>query len=72
MKINTALILCAGFGKRLNPITLKVPKPLIIIDNLELLEHNLNLIKKLRIKNIKINTFYLQDQIIQFIKNHQL
>ena len=23
MKINTALILCAGFGKRLNPITLK-------------------------------------------------
>tara|TARA_Y100001960_G_C14585153_1_gene782769 strand:+ start:86 stop:778 length:693 start_codon:yes stop_codon:yes gene_type:complete len=72
MKINTALILCAGFGKRLNPITLKVPKPLIIIDNLELLEHNLNLIKKLRIKNIKINTFYLQDQIIQFIKNHPL
>lgn len=47
MKINTALILCAGFGKRLNPITLKVPKPLIIIDNLELLEHNLNLIKKI-------------------------
>jgi MurNAc alpha-1-phosphate uridylyltransferase len=29
MKINTALILCAGFGKRLNPITLKTPKPLL-------------------------------------------
>ena len=28
MKINTALILCAGYGKRLNPITLKTPKPL--------------------------------------------
>ena len=27
MKINTALILCAGFGKRLNPITLDTPKP---------------------------------------------
>ena len=26
MKINTALILCAGFGKRLNPITLETPK----------------------------------------------
>ena len=25
MRINTALILCAGFGKRLNPITLKTP-----------------------------------------------
>ena len=32
MKINTALILCAGYGKRLNPITLKIPKPLIEIN----------------------------------------
>ena len=31
MKINTALILCAGFGKRLNPITLSTPKPLLEI-----------------------------------------
>ena len=28
-KINTALILCAGHGKRLNPLTLKTPKPLL-------------------------------------------
>ena len=29
MKIKTALILCAGFGKRLNPLTLETPKPLL-------------------------------------------
>ena len=31
MKINTALILCAGYGKRLNPLTLSQPKPLLKI-----------------------------------------
>ena len=35
MKINTALILCAGFGKRLNPLTLETPKPLIELNNLK-------------------------------------
>ena len=33
MKIDTALILCAGYGKRLNPITLETPKPLLKINN---------------------------------------
>ena len=51
MKINTLIILCAGFGKRLNPITLKTPKPLLKIKNLTLLEHCIKLIKLLGIKN---------------------
>ena len=67
MKIKTALILCAGFGKRLNPITLKTPKPLIEVNNITLLENTINLIKKLNIKKIKINTFYLKNQIENFI-----
>ena len=72
MKINTALILCAGFGRRLKPITLKTPKPLIKINNIELLNYNLNLIKKLDIKYVKINTFYLEDQIESFISKHPM
>ncbi len=71
MKVNTALILCAGFGKRLNPITLKTPKPLLKVKNLTLLEHCINLIKLLGIKKILINTFYLKEQINEFFKNHQ-
>ena len=70
MKIKTALILCAGFGKRLNPITLKIPKPLIKVKNLELLEHNINLIVSLGIKEIKINTYYLKDEIKNFVQKH--
>ena len=50
MKINTALILCAGFGKRLNPITIKIPKPLLKVRDLTLLDHCINLIVKLEVK----------------------
>ena len=50
MKINTALILCAGYGKRLNPITLKTPKPLLKIKNSTLLENCINLIKLIGLK----------------------
>ena len=46
MKINTALILCAGLGKRLNPLTLTKPKPLLELDNLTILERCINVIIK--------------------------
>ena len=69
MKINTALILCAGFGKRLNPITLKIPKPLIEINNVTMLEKSINLIKELGINKIILNTFYLKDHISNFVKS---
>ena len=68
MKINTALILCAGYGKRLNPITLKKPKPLLEIKKITMLENCINLLQNLGIKKIFINTFYLKDQIDNFIK----
>ena len=61
MKINTALILCAGLGKRLNPITFNTPKPLLEIKDVSMLERCINLIKKLGIQKILINTFYLKN-----------
>ncbi len=67
MKINTALILCAGFGERLNPITLKIPKPLLEIKDVTMLERCINLIEKIGIEKILINTFYLKDQFLVFL-----
>ena len=67
MRVNTALILCAGFGKRLNPLTLETPKPLIEFNNVSVLETCINLIEGLDVKEILINTFYLKDQIHDFI-----
>ena len=70
MKIKTALILCAGFGERLNPVTLNTPKPLLKIKELSLIEHCIRLIIDLDIKKILINTFYLKEQIYEFFHNH--
>ena len=68
MKINIALILCAGYGERLKPLTLTQPKPLLKIDKITLLENCINLIQSLGIEKIIINTFYLNEKIENFIK----
>ena len=68
MQINTALILCAGFGKRLLPLTKTEPKPLLKIGETTLLEKTIKLIEQLKIKKIKINIFYLSDEIKKFVK----
>ena len=69
MKINTALILCAGLGKRLDPLTLITPKPLLELNNVTILERCINTIIELGVKKIILNTFHLKDQIFEFVKN---
>ena len=68
MKINTALILCAGLGKRLNPLTLATPKPLLVLNNVTMLENCINMLTKLGVKKVFLNTFYLSEKIFEFIK----
>jgi MurNAc alpha-1-phosphate uridylyltransferase len=69
MKIKTALILCAGLGERLHPLTLQTPKPLLHLKNTTMLENCINLVIKLGIKKIYLNTFYLSEQFFSFIKS---
>ena len=69
MKVKTALILCAGLGKRLNPLTLEKPKPLLELNNITFLENTIHLIKELGIKKIFLNTFYLKDQIKNYLSS---
>ena len=74
MKVKTALILCAGYGKRLAPITDDIPKPLLKVKNVNLLDNTLKFVASIGINKIKINTFYLSEQIKNFIekKNYPL
>ena len=69
MKINTALILCAGLGERLKPLTLTTPKPLLELKKITILERCIDLIRELGIKKILLNTFHLENQITKFIEN---
>jgi len=71
-KLNTAIIMCAGFGKRLKPLTNKVPKPLLKIDNKSLLENTIDLLFKLKVKKILLNSHHLSQQIKQFVLEKKL
>ena len=69
MRIKTALILCAGLGKRLAPLTLKTPKPLLKLNNITVLESCINTIIKLGVNKIFLNTFHLGEKVSNFIEN---
>ena len=68
------MILAAGFGKRIHPLTLNKPKPLLKVDKETLLSNTIKFLEQLEIKQIVINVHYLGDQITQYIneKNFNL
>ena len=63
-----ALILAGGRGKRLRPLTDKIPKPLILINNLPLIERSVKYLKKFGINDIIICSGYKSKQIENFLK----
>ena len=67
MNIKYGMILAAGLGKRMQPLTLKTPKPLLEINNYTLLERAINLLIGHGVQEISINIHYLPDQIKSFI-----
>lgn len=68
MKIKKGMILAAGFGKRLQPLTENCPKPLLEVHGIKLLEYSIKLLLDNGISEIIINTHYLHEQITKFIK----
>ncbi len=67
MKIKHGMILAAGLGKRMQPITFTTPKPLIQIGNKNLMERAIELLISYGIEEIVINVHHLPEQIIDFI-----
>ena len=61
-----AMILAAGYGKRLRPLTDKTPKPMIPVAGKPLLQHHIERLAAMGITEIVINISWLADQIESF------
>ena len=60
-----AMILAAGFGSRLRPLSLNLPKPLFPVMNRPLLAHSIDILKSAGIVDIAINVHYQPEKIMQ-------
>lgn len=58
-----AMILAAGRGERMMPLTKNTPKPLIKVKGITLIEHSINALKRAGIIDIVINIAYLGNQV---------
>ena len=67
MKIKHGMILAAGLGKRMQPITFKIPKPLIQIGSKNLIERAIELLINHGVEEIVVNVHHLPSQIKDFI-----
>ena len=65
--IKYGMVLAAGIGKRMQPLTLKTPKPLLEINSISLIERAINLLIDHGVQEISINVHYLPDQITTYI-----
>ncbi|WP_405030820.1 NDP-sugar synthase [Metallosphaera sp.] len=65
-----AVILGAGYGSRLRPLTNEKPKPLVEIKGKPILEWQINWLKKHGIKEIVITTGYKREMIMEWGKTN--
>ncbi len=66
--MKTAMILAAGFGTRMQPLTLTRPKALVEVGGITLLERNIHYLKSFGISEIVINVHHFAQQIIDFLQ----
>ncbi|MGA2654585.1 MAG: nucleotidyltransferase family protein [Gammaproteobacteria bacterium] len=65
-----AMILAAGLGTRMRPLTLTTPKPLVKVRNQALIDYHLNALKKANVTDVAINVHHLGEQIIEHVERY--
>ncbi len=66
--INEAMIFSAGFGKRMHPLSTKVPKPLLKVNGKPIISYIIEDLINLNFKNIVINTHHLSERFHDELK----
>jgi MurNAc alpha-1-phosphate uridylyltransferase len=63
-KIKTAMVLAAGYGTRLKPLTDRIPKPLVPVAGKPMIEYALDRLKTYGVETVVINVSHLKDQLV--------
>src|SRR5690606_27499936 len=64
-----AMVLAAGLGTRLRPLTEKIPKPALPLLGSTLLEENLALVARLGVREVVVNAHHLADQVARIARS---
>ena len=68
LSLTKIIILCGGKGKRLGIITKKIPKPLVKVGKLTIIEHKLNFYKKQGLENFVFCVGYKSKMLKKFLR----
>jgi MurNAc alpha-1-phosphate uridylyltransferase len=66
-KLKKAMVLAAGYGTRLKPLTDRIPKPLIPVAGKPMIEYALDKLRAYGIKEVIINVSHLKDQLTAYL-----
>lgn len=69
-KIDTAMLMAAGLGTRMRPLTLDRPKPLVELAGKPLIDHCLDQMRAAEVKHLVVNVHYLPEQVIEHLADH--
>lgn len=69
-RISTAMVLAAGLGMRMRPLTLERPKPLVVLRGRTLLDRALNRLRAAGVTRTVVNTHYLAEMIEAHLSGH--
>jgi MurNAc alpha-1-phosphate uridylyltransferase len=65
------MVLAAGLGKRMRPITDTIPKPLVRVSGKTLLDWGLDSLTEAGVERAVVNVHYLPDQIVEHVASRQ-